>query len=85
MKSQVDSFRPGQQLPSCCLSIDWTGEGNPIGLKHRISLVGAKRPFNFFCIKLMPEIPLTVMEGREIERTSTFQICGFFYLLGIWY
>jgi len=49
-------------------------------LKHRICLVRTKGPFNFFCIKLIPEIPLA-MEGREMERISIVQMCVFFLLI----
>ena len=64
MKRRVDSFRPGQKPPSCCLSVEWTRDDNPVKLKHRISLLGAMEPSNFFYIKCIPENPLTGMEGN---------------------
>ena len=70
MKRQADSFRPGQQVPSCCLSIEWTKDGNPIKLKHRISLVGAMEPFNFFYIKCIPDNPPIGIEGTAIVNAS---------------
>lgn len=82
MTSQVDSFWPGQQLPFCCLNVEWIREDNPMRLKHRICLVRAKGPFNFFCIKLIPEIP-RAMEGREMERISTVQMCVVFFYWSI--
>ena len=52
MRRQVDQFAPGQWVPSCQLSVEWTKEQeNPTKLVHRVKLVGAKEPFNFFSIQ----------------------------------
>jgi len=52
MKRQVDQFAPGHWVPSCQLSVEWTREQEqPIKLVHRVKLVMAKEPFNFFSIQ----------------------------------
>ena len=72
MKHRVDSFRPGQKPPSCCLSVEWTRDVNPVKLKHRKSLLGAMEPFNFFYIKCIPE---SAMEGRKMISIYELFFC----------
>ena len=51
-KQQVDSFSPRQALPTCHLIAEWTKESKPMRLTHKVTLVGAKEPFNYFRIVL---------------------------------
>ena len=52
MKRQVDQFAPGHWVPSCQLYVKWTRkQEQPEELVHRMKLVGAKEPFNFFSIQ----------------------------------
>ena len=56
-KRQVDQFVPGRLVPSCQLYVKWTGgQEQPVELLHRVELLGAKEPFNFFLIRL-PSLP----------------------------
>jgi len=48
----VDSYKPGQGIPSCQLTAEWTNEGKPSRLIHKVTLEGAKEPFNYFRIVL---------------------------------
>ena len=60
MKRQVDQFAPGHWVPSCQLYVKWTRkQEQPEELVHRVKLVGAKEPFNFFSIQspAMPPLP----------------------------
>ena len=51
-KSQVDRFVPGGRVPSCQLYVKWTGQqGQPVELVHRVKLLGAKEPNNFFLMR----------------------------------
>ena len=52
-KNQVDNFVPGSELPSCQLYVKWSGQQEqPPELLHRVKLLGAKEPKNFFLIRL---------------------------------
>ena len=52
-KNQVDHFVPGSQVPSCQLYVKWTGQQEqPVELLHRVKLLGAKEPNNFFLIRI---------------------------------
>ena len=51
-KEAVDSFSPGQVFPSCQLIAEWTKESKPMRLTHKVTLVGAKEPSNYFTIVL---------------------------------
>ena len=51
-KQQVDSYSPGQIIPSCILRAEWTEQSNPSRLIHKVTLKGAKEPFNFLNIVL---------------------------------
>ena len=54
-KGQVDQFAPSCGVPSCHLYVKWTGKcEEPEELVHKVKLLGAKEPFNFFFIKLPP-------------------------------
>ena len=67
-KNQVDHFVPGSQLPSCQLYVEWTGQQErPPELLHRVKLLGAKEPNNFFLIRL------PTSQGEHV--TVTEQIC----------
>ena len=51
-KSQVDRFVPGGRVPSCQLYVKWTGQQEqPIELVHRVKLLGAKEPNNYFLMR----------------------------------
>ena len=57
----MDSFKPGQRIPSCQLTAGWTKENKPSQLIYKVTLEGAKEPSNFFHIVLdgaLPGIPL---------------------------
>ena len=52
-KNQVDHFVPGSQVPSCQLYVEWTRQQEqPVQLMHRVKLLGAKEPNNFFLIRI---------------------------------
>ena len=54
-KSQVDRFIPGGRVPSCQLYLKWTGQQEqPVELLHRVKLLGAKEPNNFFLMRPPP-------------------------------
>ena len=62
-KHQVDRFVPGQRVPSCQLYVKWTGQQEqPVELVHRVDLLGAKEPCNFFLIQL--PVLQTPLQGR---------------------
>ena len=48
----MDSFTPGRGIPSCQLVAEWTGQGRPSRLSHKVTLMGAKKPSDFFHIVL---------------------------------
>ena len=51
-KQQVDSYEPGQTIPSCILRAEWTEQSNPVELLCTMTLSGAKKPNNSFIIVL---------------------------------
>ena len=51
-KRQVDQFVPGRPMPCCQLLIELTKW--PVQLEHRVELLGAKEPNNFFVIQMPP-------------------------------
>lgn len=55
MKKDVDCFIPGQWIPECELVLEWSKEcEQPTRLWHKVSLIGAKAPLNFFNLILDP-------------------------------
>ena len=75
MRRQVDQFAPGQWVPSCQLYVKWTGQQEqPVELVHRVELLGAKEPFNFFSIRppsLMP--PPQLPQGMHTSLVTRCQ------------
>ena len=51
-KQQVDSFRPGQAIPSYILRAEWTEQSKQVELLCTMALSGAKKPSNSFIIVL---------------------------------
>ena len=48
----MDNFTPGRGVPSCQLAAKWIGQGRPSELSHKVKLMGAKQPSDFFHIVL---------------------------------
>ena len=44
---EVDSFDSRQRIPSCQLVAQWTRQGKPSRLIHKVTVNGTKEPFNF--------------------------------------
>ena len=55
MKEDVDNFETRKGIPSCQLTAVWTKQSKPSQLIHEITLEGAKKPSNYFCIVLDPD------------------------------
>ena len=64
-RKDVDQFEPGQWIPECQLVVEWEREDQrPVRLRHKVDLIGAKRPFNFILLTLNP-----AMEGNWLMVT----------------
>ena len=54
-RKDADQFEPGQWIPECQLIVEWEREDQrPVQLRHRVDLIGAKAPCNFFHLTLNP-------------------------------
>ena len=54
-RKDVDHFEPGLCYPECELLVEWElKDQKPIRLRHRINLIGAREPYNFFHLNLNP-------------------------------
>ena len=60
-KEQVNNFVPNCEDPNYCqLNVKWIGQQEqPEELMHRVKLLGAKEPFDFFVIRLPPDLELS--------------------------
>ena len=58
-KEWVDSFETGREIPSCQIRAEWTKPGKPSKLKHKVTLIGAKKFQNYFYIVLDSILPDT--------------------------
>ena len=64
-KKDADQFKPGRWIPTCQLIVEWKRKDHiPVELMHKVDLIGAKPPFNFFHLKLNPAI-----EGSGSQRS----------------
>ena len=49
---------PGRLGPYCQFHLKWTGQQKePVELIHRVNLLGAKKPYDFFLILLPAQLP----------------------------
>ena len=54
-RKDADQFEPGQWIPECQLIVEWEKEDQrPVRLRHKVDLIGAKAPCNFFHLTLNP-------------------------------
>ena len=54
-RKDADQFQPGQWIPECQLIVQWKREDQrPVQLMHKVDLIGAKAPYNFFYLALNP-------------------------------
>ena len=54
-RKDADQFEPGQWIPECQLIVQWEREDQkPVRLRHKVDLIGAKAPCNFFYLTLNP-------------------------------
>ena len=77
-KHQVDRFVPGRRVPSCQLYVKWTGQQQqPVELVHRVELLGAKEPFNFFLIRppSLPKLPQGMYTDALEQCVNIPQVC----------
>ena len=56
VKDDVDRCiaRTGHEIPHCELTAEWTKQGKPSRLKRKVTLKGAKEPYNYFLIVIDP-------------------------------
>ena len=48
-----NQFAAGQWIPGCQLILQWEGEDQkPVRLRHKVQLIGAKPPYNYFYLTL---------------------------------
>jgi len=84
-RKDADQFEPGQWIPECQLIVEWEKEDQrPVRLRHKVDLIGAKAPRDFFHLILNP-----TMEGTYCyivcvsgHRTIRYKSCTFYYYHG---
>ena len=56
-RKDADQFEPGQWIPECQLIVQWEREDRrPALLRHKVILIGAKKPYNFVFLTLNPAV-----------------------------
>jgi len=54
-RMHADQLEPGRWIPECQLIVQWMREDqSPVHLMHKVHLIGAKVPYNFFHLTLNP-------------------------------
>ena len=57
-KEHVDSYGTGHGIPHCELTAEWTKQDQlPSRLQHKVTLGGAKKPFDYFRIVIDTHSP----------------------------
>ena len=56
LKKEADEFEFGQWIPQCELAVEWEQkDAQPVRLRHKVVLNGAKPPRNYLFIILDPQ------------------------------
>ena len=56
-RKNVNDYKPGQWIPECELLVEWDPsqkDKKPVRLRHRVNLIGARAPYNYFNLNLNP-------------------------------
>ena len=54
-KAEANQFKPELDVPGCSLKLRWTGGGELRAFSHRVTLLGAQSPKDYFYICYYPE------------------------------
>ena len=64
-RTDADQFTAGQCIPECELIVTWEERQTPVYLRHKIILLGAKSPDNYFKLIINPDWEGTYMQCYE--------------------
>ena len=65
MKNDVDGFNTGKELAFCKLNVYKSPKDVGSPLNHHIDLLGAKKPHDFFILKLSPP-------GKQLHLCNSY-------------
>ena len=54
-KVDIQQFKSGRTVPACTIELEWTGSGEPKRLSHKVNIIGAKKPDNYFYMRYSPQ------------------------------
>ena len=65
-RKDADQFEPGRWIPECQLIVEWEREDQrAVRLRHKVDLIGAQAPYDFFYLTLNPGIGLYLYGNRQ--------------------
>ena len=68
----IQNYSPGEHLPVFNIELEWIGDGPQQSLSHRVSIIGAKEPNNFFHLRYCEFT--TVCDTHECKNFNVFYI-----------
>ena len=54
-KVDIREFKRGRIFPTCTIELEWTGSGEIKRLSHKVNIIGAKKPDNYFYMRYSPQ------------------------------
>ena len=54
-KVDIQQFKSGRTLPACTIELEWTGGDEPKRLSHKVKIIGAQEPDNYFYMRYSPQ------------------------------
>ena len=54
-KDDIKNFKSGRTLPACTIQVEWIGSGEPKQLCHKVNIIGAQKPNNYFYMRYSPQ------------------------------
>ena len=71
-KVDIKEFKRGRTLPVCTIELEWIGSGEPKRLSHKVNIIGAQKPNNYFYMRYSPQ---------ECEFVHVYCVWMFVWLL----
>ena len=66
-KVDIREFKRGGTFPACTIELGWIGSGEPKRLFHKVNIIGAKKPNNYFYMRYSPQ---------ECEFMCAYNVCA---------
>ena len=66
----IQNYSPGEHLPVFNIQLEWIGHGPQRSLSHRVSIIGARGPNNYFTLRYREF-------ASDTHESKNFKVMGY--------